>query len=303
MKKKEKIFKEGVRNSVCFGTGEAYFCPMCGSPCNTENLTLEHVPQDSISGKEIILTCETCNNSSGHLYEYDLSKMFKQNEIHKALFGFLDETSEIHRVFFKHGDIHLNADLKKEIMPDGSSFFRIKMLKEHNNPEELRRSSEVLRQISDNKSPFEFSISTSKYNSYKKTNVETAYLKSAFLALTSLLGYSFAFSKHCYHIRLKILGRNSYDYAPCISYEHNGVPKSCILELFEHGSFLVSFEDALVFMPHPLCDISIHNRFLDTLKESGGRMTCNFVLHEFPTSFVGIMDRDKSVAFREDPIQ
>ena len=47
-----------------------YVCPMCmDEKPDSSDLTLEHVPQESLGGKILCLTCRTCNSEAGFKYE------------------------------------------------------------------------------------------------------------------------------------------------------------------------------------------------------------------------------------------
>jgi hypothetical protein len=52
------------------GAPAVYPCPLCIRGFTTPSaLTLEDVPPKSVGGKPIVLTCRTCNNTSGHLLD------------------------------------------------------------------------------------------------------------------------------------------------------------------------------------------------------------------------------------------
>jgi len=47
-----------------------YCCPICIRGFdNPDELTIEHVPPKSVGGKPLVLTCQDCNNRSGHLLD------------------------------------------------------------------------------------------------------------------------------------------------------------------------------------------------------------------------------------------
>ena len=54
-------------DGVEFHMADAYICPLCLKAYaigNTE-LTLEHVPPESVGGKPILITCKACNSNRG----------------------------------------------------------------------------------------------------------------------------------------------------------------------------------------------------------------------------------------------
>ena len=70
----------------------SYGCPQCldvfvRSSIETGELTAEHVPPKSLGGKALILTCRTCNNTSGSQIEAHARKRENLLEHREALEG------------------------------------------------------------------------------------------------------------------------------------------------------------------------------------------------------------------------
>jgi hypothetical protein len=70
--RRESWFRSGVHAINCLidDFGDQYVCPLCLRPfdhtaLHTE-LTIEHVPPESLGGKELVLTCRDCNSHAGH---------------------------------------------------------------------------------------------------------------------------------------------------------------------------------------------------------------------------------------------
>ena len=60
-----------------------YVCPVCLKPfkaSDTSELTEEDVPQKSLGGSPITLTCKDCNNNSGAFIDVDLQEALKARE-------------------------------------------------------------------------------------------------------------------------------------------------------------------------------------------------------------------------------
>jgi HNH endonuclease len=87
-----------------------YPCPICLTAFTIEalaqkQLSAEHVPPESLGGRELLLTCRSCNNSSGT--KLDSHARIKEN-VHLALAGTLEHP---HRVRAMFGDLVVNAEL------------------------------------------------------------------------------------------------------------------------------------------------------------------------------------------------
>ncbi|WAC12415.1 HNH endonuclease [Dyadobacter pollutisoli] len=58
-----------VRNrfGVAHDGGRDYLCPLCLQYFNIESkdLTIDHVPQQSLGGRKLVVTCRKCNNDAG----------------------------------------------------------------------------------------------------------------------------------------------------------------------------------------------------------------------------------------------
>ena len=70
--KRQAWFSQGVTafQRARPGAPAVYPCPLCIRGFTTPNaLTLEDVPPKAVGGKPLVLTCRTCNNTSGHLLD------------------------------------------------------------------------------------------------------------------------------------------------------------------------------------------------------------------------------------------
>jgi len=85
-----------------------YPCPICLTTFTIEALALkqlsaEHVPPASLGGREMLLTCRSCNNSSGT--KLDAHARIKE-DVQLALAGTLEHPHRIRAMF---GDLVVNA--------------------------------------------------------------------------------------------------------------------------------------------------------------------------------------------------
>src|SRR5688572_24505180 len=92
-----------------------YPCPICLHPFGIEALTavlpedkrlsVEHVPPESVGGKELLLTCTPCNNTAGTAVDAHAKK---KEDVLAAMAGRADRP---HRVVAWIGGTRLNAAL------------------------------------------------------------------------------------------------------------------------------------------------------------------------------------------------
>jgi hypothetical protein len=114
-----------------------YVCPICRNPFTVEaldsgRLSVEHVPPQSVGGRELFLTCTACNNTAGT--QLGASAKMKE-ELRLAMVG---SASRPHRVRATIGEIRVNGQLHAK---DGS--YSLTIPKELNKP----GTSEVLQRL------------------------------------------------------------------------------------------------------------------------------------------------------------
>ena len=85
---------ESMRNNLVFlksrgiVADDRYICPLCMKSFSLDEvqlLTEEDVPQASLGGKRIALTCRTCNSTCGHTIDVNLLNAIISNEHRKFL--------------------------------------------------------------------------------------------------------------------------------------------------------------------------------------------------------------------------
>lgn len=92
--KRYRLFQEGADSLLrLFGVANVYVCPICLNVFDTSSissdgpLSLEHVPPESVGGKEIVLTCKRCNNDAGASIDAAIDKRAQFNQFASALAG------------------------------------------------------------------------------------------------------------------------------------------------------------------------------------------------------------------------
>ncbi len=172
---------------------DIYLCPLClcafninAIKGNNPILTIEHCPPKSMGGKPLVLTCKECNNSFGTKSDIHLL-----NTINKEPFLNMELNSTM-EMDFKFGEMPIKGAM--ELI--GGNKLLIKF-KSNSNPYHLPKIEELLR---GKKGEFKFQFATPKRDVMKK-----ATMKSAYLYMFSIFGYSFVLDKNIKKIRESLL--------------------------------------------------------------------------------------------------
>jgi len=174
--------------TVAPDTPNSYVCPLCWKLFPKEALqvlTLEHVPPQHFGGHIRLLTCQICNNSSGHLLDShlarkeDLADAFETRTAIEAMFT-LNQSIRIGGTFQfpKQGSIHLKVD-------------------KTSNP---YRYPDLIRLFEQGLTP-DIHIS---FKGYNQRNVKLAMVRIAYLLAVSELGYGFLCNDRIHAVRLQI---------------------------------------------------------------------------------------------------
>jgi hypothetical protein len=193
-RRKDKWFDRGAAafQSACPGKyGEpTYPCPICLTPFAVNaladgRLTSEHVPPESVGGRDLLLTCKRCNNSAGTKLDADAaakelvqSAMAGQREHRervKATIGGLRVTGEVHLFGGQYSLVvpgHVNKpgihDALKSVARRGSSM-------------------------------------TVEYRRFSELGAKISWLRAGYLALFAVAGYEFALDPAIEIVRRQIL--------------------------------------------------------------------------------------------------
>jgi hypothetical protein len=203
-------FKTNLKSNNIIPTEFGLYCPLCTQHYDEsryEELTLEHNPPDSLGGKDNILTCKKCNNSSGSKIDSEI--LLALNEL--DLMGFKPNASIKTRLYnHSTGESGVNATVSL----DSESKFIIN-ISPANNPkvkDAFLNSFEYeynsgLPLISN----FESAGLNRKLNfEFKKPNkrnerlASIGLLKIAYLIGFEKLGHAFLFGKHMELLRSQI---------------------------------------------------------------------------------------------------
>lgn len=264
--KKNGLYKQGCHNCSMLTGKSVYCCPICGEIKEKSELTLEHAPPRSMGGKEIILTCDICNNTAGSKIDAQVAN--QQNQL-RLIKGFAKRSfDQNERLKLQVDDIRLNVELSKS--DDDSGKLNFKILGDTNNPEHIEQMREHAREAANAGKGYKFNIQTVGRYNFHKPLADIGHLKTAFLVSTAALGYAFAASAYLSNIRRQIQNPNQQIAEFYVEVNPKGSAIDGILEHEDKGITIVSFSGVIVVLPHPFTNIA---SFESTLEEiSTGRV-------------------------------
>lgn len=178
-------------DGVNFHMADAYICPLCLHTYaigNTE-LTLEHVPPESVGGKPILVTCKACNSNYGS--DIDVCLMNELEIVHN--FNNLDTVPQKTRLAFNGIEINAQTTFSKT---DG---FKFMISPDNNNPIEFEG---FMMEAKKAKEGYEIKVVaniTNRKRDYDLANI--ALLKSAYLMAFHELGYMYVLNANTNIIR------------------------------------------------------------------------------------------------------
>jgi hypothetical protein len=193
-RKKRKWFDLGaesfarVRPGLCHDP--TYPCPICLGGFTIEaleqnQLSAEHVPPESLGGRELLLTCRNCNNSSGT--KLDAHAKIKE-DVQLALAGTLEHP---HRVRAMFGDLVVNAELHTS-----GGKYSLQVPTKINKPgtrETLQNVAQMGAQL------------TVEHQRYAELGAKISWFRSGYLALFAVTGYELALDPAFEIVRGQIL--------------------------------------------------------------------------------------------------
>ena len=182
-------------DGVEFHMADAYICPLCLKAYaigNTE-LTLEHVPPESVGGKPILITCKTCNSNRGA--DIDVCLMNELEIVHNL--NHLDTIPQKTKLTFNGVEINAKTTFSK------TNGFRFQISPDNNNPIEFEG---FMAEAKNAKEGYEIKIVaniTNRKRDYELANI--ALLKSAYLMAFHKLGYMYVLNANTNIVREQIL--------------------------------------------------------------------------------------------------
>ena len=192
---KRSYYNRCLKNISTIKIGEHYMCPLCMMPFeNMTGLTEEDVPQKSLGGKRITLTCKRCNNTCGSDIDIHLLGLIKGITQQSFIPG------SDRKVSVLKGEKRLNATLKVEENRE----LLLTVDTKRNNPK--------IWELFHNEILLENSVVNIKDNPLKQDirRYSAAILKNAYLILFERTGYTFLSDPYYNKLRQQIMSPDPY---------------------------------------------------------------------------------------------
>lgn len=251
-------------NRVCpgFSAEPCYPCPICLTPHNRESvesgdLTAEHVPPESLGGKELVLTCKPCNDKSGAFLDADANK---KERMRAAMAG---RSQKAERVKAFIGDMAVNADV---VIRNGQHQLLIK--KSINRP----GAASVVRQTSKVGDTMQV-----RFEPFAELGAKISWLRAGYLTLFAVAGYQVCLDKAMQIVREQIMDIDTRKMVTFTSEGPEDLPFSerRIIKVDSpdwHNGWAVMFGRYLVHFPSP-GDMTFYERMAKFAAGRGGRTT------------------------------
>jgi hypothetical protein len=192
--KKREWFKRGAAafERVCPGTYDqpTYPCPICLTPFTEEalasgRLSSEHVPPESVGGRDLLLTCKVCNNSAGT--KLDVNATVKES-VQSVMAG---QREHRERVKATIGELRVNA----QVHFSGGRYSLI-VPRHVNKP----GTHDALRAFARTGASL-----TVEYRRFSELGAKISWFRSGYLALFAVAGYELALDPAMEIVRGQIL--------------------------------------------------------------------------------------------------
>jgi hypothetical protein len=241
--------------------GPVYVCPICDRgfrrpAVEAGVLTAEHVPPDSLGGRELLLTCKDCNNTAGT--ELDAHARRKEN----VLDVMKGEPIRPLKVRVEHRGHRVNARL---MVSDSGWAFQV--VKHANSPAALRAFQEAGPPTAGTPINVEFDG-----DRFSELSAKMSWFRSGFLALFAAFGYRFSFDPALEIVKRQLRSpdkRMIYSFLIEIP-PRFGWSQWRILEIPEPRSTGVMFGSYVLIYPHR-GDVGFYDRLESTIRSQGSR--------------------------------
>lgn len=254
-KKKQRWFDLGVAAAeLVFGRPvPGYVCPLCihAFPL-LGSLTFEHVPPESLGGREVCLTCVRCNSTAGFGIDKELRRAQDEREWSRGVGKPLRATLEV-------GGIPVRVDLERT-----PEMVKIVGLPKHNNPADTLAHEEALRQaLDEGEAVIGVKVATTGFNT---RHVQVALLRSAYLAAFAALGCRYVLRSELDLVRRQIAHPDEQILRRFVLHRgqsHSGRGLAWVELPRSLESVVVKIDDGLVFLPGLKSGVPIYERLAE----------------------------------------
>ena len=159
--------------------GLGYACPLClGVSSSLATFTFEDVPPQSVGGRPLILTCEGCNSSSGHTYDWHWANFW-------TLEGFAaGDMRDPVNVRFTYEGLPSVAELSTD-----NGAFILKIVKKASHPESVKETERLFGEaveIKGQPEPMNVNFHKSKFD---ERLLKLSVLRAGYLVGIAVAGY------------------------------------------------------------------------------------------------------------------
>lgn len=247
-----------------------YVCPICRDPFMIEalddgRLFVEHVPPQSVGGRELILTCIPCNNTAGT--KLDAAAKTKE-DVRLAMMG---KAPRPHRIKAMIGDITVNGHLHAK---DGSYSLSYSL----SVPQKINKPTtrEALRQLARKDATL-----TVEHEPYAELGARISWLRSGYLALVAMQGYRVVLDPAMDIVRTQILEYDERRMLTFVADVPQDIPLTMrgifrVLTPAWHQGWIAQFGPYLVNLPSH-GDMTFYERLAENgLTPHVQHMTCKY---------------------------
>jgi hypothetical protein len=189
---RERFFRAGVEGwrRVTGADRETYVCPLCEGSFGREaldsrELTLEHVPPESVGGRLLTLTCRPCNSVAGHTIDSEVHRRDQLLDMNRAIFSKVGVFSTKARLEIDGIPLNVHLDVR-----DGS--LTVEVHEVINDPAQFQAQMEHLRTMKESGKVQEVLLQLTPRLRFHIWRSQISDLRSAFLACFAGFGYSWA---------------------------------------------------------------------------------------------------------------
>lgn len=192
---RDRLFREGATALSLIGfPGDEYACPLClrifrADALNARALTIDHVPPRALGGRLAVLTCQQCNNESGHELDAHAANRSRMEALMGAVLGKGRPESGPARL--RVGDAAVNINLGA-----GGETNELTILPGSNDPGEVERLFQNTTRLRDGDE-----IHIDLGVSFHVNRAKVADLRAAYLAVFAEFG--FAWIGHASYARVR----------------------------------------------------------------------------------------------------
>jgi hypothetical protein len=204
-KRKEALFRAGAAAAarVLGVASNTYACPLCGGlhgveSLKTGDLTLEHVPPQSMGGHAIVLTCRECNSGAGHRIDAAIAER-------KRVQGFRDMVEGRPTDVVTHARVALAGEVLNVITHRLDDDWNVIYVPpQSNDPAAVGRVSEYLNRITGEQDGEVLQLAMRPRHGFDARRARIGDLKTAYLLAFAALGYRWAVHPSLHVVRAQI---------------------------------------------------------------------------------------------------